>query len=1007
MLAPGGSWRQEVNVKAHNVAPWLAPWFDHLPANTQLDAHWTGQVSDSPAGASLNGLLMLDDLAAANLHAEGMVDASIGPDGVAMRPRALALLTPSKVAPRINVIGGAIGYANDVIWAQTLALQLMNGPAKLTASYNLTAGTGRLDAAWQDLTLINGVVQSGSISAALTRPFPTQLQLDASGNSTGSAPGGSFSLKCDASAVGADWMHFDWQASASTFLWQRLHPIDLPSLHLTGKVRGTTVSLDSIGRPGDSALAGWGWYDFSQRDWAVSLAGQIWPFHPAEGETFAFTVDAHGDRQRVQLHNFSLRHANNAELAATGSYVYAIPKPVSLDLHVRSFSNPAHPTLIGGALEGDVHLSGTAWPRQLDVTGQLHGTNLATGAHHLGDVALKISGTIDDERADIRTDRLALLGGEGDVDGIYSFTGDALDVGLTVRDLSLAEAGRLIGREDCFGAAGGHWHLFLPGLSLDPRRIRLTGLIQATDAGVGDLVAAHQIDAQTDLHDGTLTIKPITMLCGVAGRGSGQLSLDLANPSVLRGTAALTAWPVELPQASGKLSVDAEADNVVVELPTASAALRIWAPKVSVRASATLGGKPAGEIAIVASSAGRVADLQQMNIALLGGEADGHGHLDLDQFEQSTAEINWQKLDSAAIADFVPAVRGLSGRMSGTCVVGPASGAMALEPVAFHLHNVWGDGHYKFITLNDLTLNGYLNHTADSDRIVLADDPADQSVIKLAGGSATIWARAGVEPTGVNRRPFKSALAQVGFNGLDINQLLRTVDSTIKPTRGRLSGNFLVLGNSPPPTTAAAAMNTNNLDIFAPTTPATTTTAGKPTQRPRAAATASRGHTALTNFINCFYGEGHISITDSELANLGILTQIYNIMHFTFGAAAAKPTGHGEISVRLESGNLSVTDLRYFDRGTEVTGLATITDLADLPNSPLKGSAAGSLHPFSQINLPFISDVDTLLAIVQRSVTPMVISGTVHKPKVGPAVFGDFTSEMKNYLLSTVEQSKQ
>ncbi|HEX4124934.1 MAG TPA: hypothetical protein VHY37_09440, partial [Tepidisphaeraceae bacterium] len=145
MLAPGGSWRQEVNVEAHDVAPWIAPWFDRLPANTRVAAHWLGQMTGSSAGPSLTGLLMLHDLTAAKLRAEGIVDASVGPDGVTMHPRTLALLTPSTLLPRINVIGGAITYANNVIAAQSLSLQLMNGPAKLTASYNVSAGTGRLD----------------------------------------------------------------------------------------------------------------------------------------------------------------------------------------------------------------------------------------------------------------------------------------------------------------------------------------------------------------------------------------------------------------------------------------------------------------------------------------------------------------------------------------------------------------------------------------------------------------------------------------------------------------------------------------------------------------------------------------------------------------------------------------------------------------------------------------------------------------------------------------------
>jgi hypothetical protein len=1010
LLAPGGSWRHELDVEAHDLGPWIAPWINRLPGDTQVSAHWAGQLALAAGNTSLDGLLMLHDFSVASLHAAGSVNGSIGPDAITVQPKSLAITVPNKLLPRADFIGGSVMLANGNLTIQNLALLLRGGPAKLNASYNLPAGTGQLDAAWDHLVLPGGVQHSGNLTAALSRPFPTQLRVDAAVNSTGSAPGGPFTANVNLSAAGSDWTHFDWQARAGSLVWQRMHPLDLSGLQIAGKMRGTAVSLDTVNRPSDPSLAGYGWYDFSQVSWAIAVSGQTWPFHPAEGMTFSFNLDAQGDRQVVRLHDFSLRHGADATLVATGSYVYAIPKPVSLDVRVRNIPDPAHPGVLGGRLDGSAHLTGTFWPRQLDVVGQLHGTNLAFGLHRIGTISLKVSGTVNEERADIQTERLALLGGEGDVDGIYSFAGDALDVGLTVHDLSLAEAGRLIGRDDCSGTFGGHWHLFLPGLSTDPNRIRLTGLFQASDAAIGDLAAVDQLDAQTDLQNGTLTLRPITMLYGNTGNGSGELAVDLANPSELRGAITLTAWPVELPEADGKLSVDLSVPYFVIDLPTASSDLRLTAAKIDLHAAATVQGKPAGRIALLASSSGRIADLQQMHVTLLNGSMDGHGHLDLDQFRLSTAQLDWHALDSAAIAEFVPPLTGLTGRMTGSCTVEPATSTLALEPVAFHLHSAWTDGYYKSIRLRDLTLNGYVNHTQQYSRAVLSDDPNQQSIFTMAGGKVTLWARCGVEPTGVDHAPFASTLAQVAFNQLDVNQLIHAIDPTIKPTRGRLSGSFMLLGNSPPPPATAVVpvitASPDNFDIFAPTGP-TTAPAAKSRNSPASATTrpSPSHHPTLAIFINRFYGELHANITESDLSNIRGLQFIYNIMHFSFGAAAAKPVGYGDISARLESGNLTITNLRYFNRGTEVDALATISNVADLPDSPLNGSAIGSAHPLSQIPLPFFSDVDTLLTIIQQQVTPVAIGGTIRTPKVVPAVFKDLTSEMKSYLLGNAEQN--
>jgi hypothetical protein len=1012
VLAPGGSWRQELDLSAHGIRPWIAPWFDRLPANTQLTAHWAGQLIDTPNGLSLAGLLLLHNLSAAALHAGGTADASIGPDAITVNPRDLSLFTPNKLLPRADIIGGSVTLANDNVAVQNLALQLMGGPAKLNASYNLDAGIGQLSAAWDRLTLPGGVVHSGSLTAALTRPFPLELRVDTSIDASGSAPGGPFTAKGNLSAAGSDWTNFDWQAQASTLLWQRVHPLDLSGLRATGKMRGMALSLDSIGRPADAALAGYGWYDFSLASWAVNIAGETWPFHPAEGITFSFHLDADGDRRWVHLHDFSLRPSKDGELVVDGSYDYSIPKPVSLHMRVRNFPDPAHPSVLGGKLDGSAHLTGTIWPRKLDVVGELQGTDLALGPHHLGTIALRVTGTVDNELADIQTEHLALLGGQGDVEGIYSFSGNALDVGLTMRDLSLAQAGRLIGREDCSGTVGGHWHLFLPGLSLNPDRIRFTGLIQANDAAVGNLVSADQIDAQTTLEHGALRMQPITMLNGKTGRGSGDVAIDLNNVHELRGSLTLTDWPVEFPRADGKLSVDLNAPNVVVDLPTASTDFGITVSRLELQATAMLQDKPAGHVQIVASSSGRIADLEQMHVSLLDGAMDGQAHLDLDQFSRSTAQINWQKLDTAAIARFVPALTGLSGRITGTCVLEPASGVLALEPIALHIRSSWSEGRYKTVVLRNLTVNGFLNHTPQYSRIVLADDPSQQSQLAMAGGTVTFWARCGIEPTGEQNRPFGSFLAQVGFNQVSFNQLLHVVLPASPQTPGLLSGNFMLLGNSPPaitPTTVKPVIRTSpdNFDIFAAPAPTTAPAHHQNKHSPAhpAAEPDLISRPALASFLNRFYGEAHANLTDSDLINVGPFQVLYNLMHVSFGSSASKPTGYGDVDVRFESGNLSVTNLRYFNRGTEIDALATISNVANLPDSKLSGSAIGSLRPLSQIKLPFFSDVDTLLAILQQGLTSVTLGGTVRDYKVQAALFKDLGGEMKNYLLGNAENN--
>jgi hypothetical protein len=155
----------------------------------------------------------------------------------------------------------------------------------------------------------------------------------------------------------------------------------------------------------------------------------------------------------------------------------------------------------------------------------------------------------------------------------------------------------------------------------------------------------------------------------------------------------------------------------------------------------------------------------------------------------------------------------------------------------------------------------------------------------------------------------------------------------------------------------------------------------------------------LRKWVEPIYSEGHVNLTQTNLANFGPFAFLYN-------AAALfqnvnKPEGSGDVQFHLERGTLSIDHLRYFNRGTEIRAVATLTKLWDLPHNPINGSAVLTARPLQGVKLPFFSDVDTALTAIQQSLqlTAVKIVGTMADPKPVPLRASELNEQLRTLLV--------
>ncbi|MDB5304552.1 MAG: hypothetical protein JWM97_2101 [Phycisphaerales bacterium] len=1021
-LVPGGDWGHELTGKLQDLGAWAKAWEPNFPA-TDIDFTWRGAVNNG----SVNGRLDLQKLAVGTGNAVGSVALGNAGGSWTVRPANLVINTGQHTLPQFMVASGLVQYdGNDKpLRAEQLTLVLYGGPAIVNGSYDLSAGSGTLAVAWHNLSMPgDGIKHSGSLDVSLAHPFPNSpfagaIRVDAALATNGITPKGPWQGQATFHAAGPGWTNFDWTADAPIVEWRRPgRAISIDGLKMAGSLRPADgaapgmfhpllFTLASISLPGDNRLAGDGSYLFdlnkgALEPWRLHLTGEHWPFHPIEGTELAFSIDANGDNKVARLNNFILK-SPDAQFSANGTYTFGIPKPLALNVTVTNApayqapaavaANPQRQVL-RGAIEGHASLIGTLEPLLLDVKGDLAGRELDIVQYHLGDIHIHIkeNSKIDSAGVAIRTDALALLGGEWNIEAAYGFESDTLGVSVRVGGLSLQQVARVVGRQDVSGTTDGAINLFLPGLQFDRNRLVVPpSTFKFHKLAIKGYETIDEAEATLAMKEGRLAIDPINVQRG-EGRGQLRLVMDLNNPRHIETGATVAAWPFDVP-GGGHVDVSAGIPQLAIDLPDnkspdpANQKLRVTARQIDLRAAAALKQGRLAEFTAHAGVEGRVLDVRSIHADLLGGRLDGFARADFDELTKATAEATWENIDFGKLAALFPGLKDLTGQMTGHVRLAPATVPRPREPLALLVSSTIKNGHWRTVPIDNMRFAAYLGPNQDAPggswRLVMDDTASDPSFIHVAGGTMHIWGRFGTHPGG----SFSSQL-QIAFSDLDLDKLVKAIDPTAPPAEGRVSGELMLLRANRPKTPPVRLV----AEKMFPAPPAVPV---PPASGP------SPDDPALRQIIEPLFGDGRITIDRANVANFSVLAFLYNLMHVAQNVNV--PEGKGNMQIHLERGTLTINNLHYFNRGTEVRAVATLEQIWKIPDCPISGTAAGSARPLRNIKLPVLADFDTILATLLRDLTGVRFFGTLRHPiTVGPIGLTDFGAELNRMLVGDV-----
>lgn len=1028
-VTPGAPWTHQVNVIVGNIHDWVAPWFPGFPADAKLAAKWSGQTD----GSIVSGRLDLKEAGAAGASAKGVVLVRSEGGNVTLRPDALTLTTPNQMLAEAKFASGAIVFDGRSLRTDRLYIAALGGQARLDADYTLATNSGRLKAEWLDVNT-GAFRHSGTLDANVGATFQNRPQIEATLISRGVSPDGPWdaAFKLNGASAGG-WADMDYTLQATKLDWQGNYPLNLDGLvakletRVDDKTKQRVIRLAQLTSPGNQ-VESVGEFNLATRNWKFWISLNALPIpgessgsvgvamrkenvaaQPAQGganaqakqnaASLAVVLNAWGDPEKLEIGQLLARGAE-FETSAAGLYYYNRPSPLDLTVKLRHIppriADRDRPPIYG-YLSGEASVKGTLFrPRELKLEGKLIGEGVTAYKRSIGDLDVKITGYADNNHALLKSEQLELLKGQWSFDALYTRQSKAVTMNLRVADLDLREVGDLTVPFDpndtrpvrrteqqtdvISGRLTGEWTIEVP--KADKDRIKVNGAVKARDLRAPGFVA-DVMEAKTGLEDGTLTLGPITLARAITrtvdgaekrieGKAGAQFSADLDDLTQIVASLDLRTWPIELGE-GGWVDVSGGTEKLVIDLASDADAKQRILPGKSAAGSINLvskisyKGQTLGKTEILGDFLGRVLDLRKFDIETLDGTVTGNGVIELEKPLEARAFFTWNKVNSARLVEMIPALEGLEGIYTGRLRVQPSVDPRALGPLAMSFELIPENGRYKSVQIGRTAILAY----ADLNRFVL-NDPADlASTIEIGGGLLKLWGRVSYHDLETTKAAVSSQVL-IDFANLDLNQIIKAANPEATDTPGRLDGSLTIIGATRGP---------------------------RVEPRPPGAPPVPFNQ----KFATAIVAHGPVKLSEAKLGSLPMFSFLYDVM--SAGQDVKNSNGVGTVEVRLENGNLELNNLKYFNRGTEVRGMFTIEQIWNLPNSPFRGTAIGSVRPLANLNLPFIAEIDRLIALLSSDLASIGVEGTVKKYKTYQIGLRDLGAGLRTLLFGEIPQS--
>ncbi len=938
VLVPQQSWLHSIHIQATGLGPWLQ----------RLWPSWHGAASVS---AQLRGRLLN------NMLSERLNDVRINVGDFGLHGNAQAQyagdhwrINPENVGIRVGYLSVPVNIYRGQIWAdgrgfhvQGLRADLAGGGLRLSGVMNPTEGSATVSAAWHGISLFGTEMQSGSLTGALSSPWPGRRVIGLHIASSGQCTYGTWSTAATLSAQGRFHGRMNWQLESPQISWQRTRLVTLKGLRASGQLDHNQITVANCALASDPYVHLRGLYNLALGLWRVHLratAASI-PLLKLPANVHVH-VSAYGNSGGMQLDNLLVK-SPVWSLAASGNCIFTGRYPTHLIVTVTGIPLVNHGATksnagwsLGGLISGKLLADGGVMPLALHLNGRLAGTHFTVNHHLLALPEVHVTGQLTNRHIVLAADPVTVLGGRIAVRFKANTTGRLAGLTVESKHISAAAVGRLLlptPWPGLRGYVGMNLNISVPGRDLQMTTVR--GKLSADNLVIPtpkSLTAPMHIlhgTASLNYSNGILTLAPIKLV-GVGADASASANWNQLNPADIYFKLNVSDWPADIPA----LQFDTQVSGTVAgRYNWHSSAIHGTG---DLKATIFQHFLPVGLAGTHIIALGRTISISHTSLDLMGNTLTGQGIWNIDQPLKSSAVFQCRLPNPKPLLLGYSWADGLKGTFAGNIVLGPAGGAHPLAPLELQFNLRAEKAALDAIQLGSLDVHAFI-----SNRAILLD----RSQLAFAGGTMRLWARVSRHNGGL-----LSSDTSLTFNNINLDQLTRTVIAKAHPTPGLLSGHL-----------TAVALSNN-------------------------------WHNAI--------GSGELKITQSNLAGSTIMASVYRLLNVRLNNN--KPTGTGEARWRIDGGNAQITYLHYFDRGVEILGAGELDNIWKMPDSTLKGYVIGTVRPFKHFHVPFIPQAKAILNALESSVSSVQVAGTWSHPTTTPVVFKNIGTAIQEIFVNAI-----
>lgn len=949
-IVTAGQLQHDIRITANDLEPIASQLISQWPEDVSLDARWHGRVVRGRLVGELQlAGLTLDLVGMQPMQLSGPVQIRQEGSSFAIDPRGLVVNVAELDQPAITVAQGEVRIGSNLTITD-LELLTSGGVARINGSSDFSGKAIAATARWRDIEFPRQVQQAGTISLKLDEAFSSEPRFVINADSEGVTPDGTWKALLDINAQGTSWKDLVAKIKLPRVSWQSGSRVFFAE-DLAARVlfQQNTLSFDSLSLRDTGRVTGEGAYDFNSHAWWIYVDAERAPLAPLYGLPIEFDINAWGDGNLITLQQLYAR-AENLVIESRGWYTEEWANPFALEVNVYepNIDNDSADNVL--PLQGSIHsyafINGKLDPAvSLDLKGFLSARDLIIADRPVGDLNVELLGAVDGQRLQFRTTDMDLFGGQWRFAGMFD-TSERVDRAIVNVEVQRMPLAELAKTARLDTNVEGTFNgKWQLARDIGSGRFTIDGIFDARDVVLDDPATSGLALGSVSGHT-YMTNSRLTIDQVVAknGDGSARASATVQLDNPRR--------PANFKIALANWQVDypeQQASAIVNGEGNFNATLadRKAVGKLLLNSQLSIADRSAGTVAFAADVTPDAIRIRDLKADAFSGTAGGAFEIRLDNPSNSVGNLTFHSIKAEDVVAFVPSLEGLHGAIDGEILLEPQrSNPRALAPLKAVVRVTPQDADWRGISLGIANIDVYLDINRD---FTLRRAVAGESSIQLAGGVLRPWMRLSRHPDQRLARQF-----MFEFEDLQLEQLTLPLRQIEKPVYGKLSGSVLLLDN------------------------------WRDARRT--------------------YAEGNIRLTESDLKNVPGFDQVFS----SNNVSNNEPNGRGRLQFRIDDERLELTRMDHFERGLEITGLASIQNIFDMPDSPVEATLVPSARPLRDIDLPFLADIDDITNAFQSTLlTPVLISGTVREPIVRLGAFTDIGDGMRKLLIGESRDKQQ